>query len=140
MGRALSLMWCCVGAQDGLKDSQLTPFLHAKLMEHMMAWVYNNPPPDMAAAIAKRQETLAKQQAQAAARAAKAAAAKAAREAQGATVKVEEAAPATPRSTSSRAAKAKASTRITSKLALEGATSIRLFAGTFSRTCTADDY
>ncbi|EIE26878.1 hypothetical protein COCSUDRAFT_64702 [Coccomyxa subellipsoidea C-169] len=107
--------------KDGLKDSQLTPFLHAKLMEHMMAWVYNNPPPDMAAAIAKRQETLAKQQAQAAARAAKAAAAKAAREAQGATVKVEEAAPATPRSTSARAAKAKASNRITSKLALEGA-------------------
>ncbi|KAK9916383.1 hypothetical protein WJX75_002074 [Coccomyxa subellipsoidea] len=107
--------------KDDLKDSQLTAFLHAKLMEHMMAWVYANPPPDMMAAMTQHEQYLAKKAAAAAARAAKAAAMKAAREAQGA-VKREEAAPKTPkRSTSARAAKSKASSRITSKLALEGA-------------------
>ena len=124
--------------QDDLKDGQLTPFLHAKLMEHMMAWVYDNPPPDMAASIAQHEQHLAKKAAAAAARAAKAAAAKAAREAQGA-VKVEEAAaPRTPRATSARAAKSKASSRITSKLALEGATSARLLHKTVVRLCTED--
>lgn len=48
-------------------------FLHAKLMEHMMEWVYTNPPPDMAEALAVYERGAAVREAAAAAAAAKAA-------------------------------------------------------------------
>lgn len=48
--------------QDGLDDhKELTPFLHAKLMEEMMRWVFENQPPDMAAAIKARADKAAKE-------------------------------------------------------------------------------
>ena len=48
-------------------------FLHAKLMELMMEWVYTNPPPDMAEALAVYERGAAVREAAAAAAAAKAA-------------------------------------------------------------------
>ena len=38
---------------------ELRKFIMAKMMEAMMAWVYDNPPPDMAIAIAKRKHAMA---------------------------------------------------------------------------------
>ncbi len=46
-------------------------FLHAKLMELVMEWVYTNPPPDMAEALAVYERGAAVREAAAAAAAAK---------------------------------------------------------------------
>lgn len=126
--------------QDNLKHNELTPYLHAKLMEQMMSWVYFNPPPDMAAALAENQRAAAEKAVKGlaanAARAAKAAAVSAAREMEGAVLK-EEDGPLTPpaHAPTGRAAKSKASNSIAKKLALESARTV-LLNHMMTRTCS----
>lgn len=107
----------------------MVAFLHAKLMQHMMEWVYTNPPPDMAEALEVWERGAAVKEAAAAAAAAKSAArsaaAKALREARARKAaqnacKTEEDSDLPHAVRAARAAKARATDEITNGLALEG--------------------